>query len=84
MVCDESVTNAQITSTLKKSMGKLLAEWKLFDVYRSVERLGAGKKSLAYSLTLRAEDRTLTDEECDKAIAKALKALEQIGVFLRQ
>ena len=84
LVCDESVTNAQITSTLKKSMGKLLAEWKLFDVYRSVERLGAGKKSLAYSLTLRAEDRTLTDEECDKAIAKALKALEQIGVFLRQ
>ena len=83
LVCDESVTNAQITKTMQKAMGKLLADWKLFDVYRS-ERLGAGKKSLAYALTLRAEDRTLTDEECDKAVAKALKALEEIGVFLRQ
>ncbi len=83
LVCDEEVSNAQITTTMKKAMGKLLADWQLFDVYRS-ERLGEGKKSLAYALTLRAEDRTLTDEECDKAVAKALKALEEIGVFLRK
>ena len=58
------------------------SRFKLFDVYRGAP-VPAGKKSVAYSLVLRAADRTLTVEECDKAIEKALKALSQYGITLR-
>ena len=63
-------------------MGGILEQIRLFDVYRGVP-VPAGKKSVAYSLVLRAADRTLTVEECDKAVEKALKALAGHGVTLR-
>ena len=47
--------------------GKLLEGARLFDVYRDEERVGAGKKSMAYALTYRAADRTLTSDEVDEA-----------------
>ena len=50
--------------------GKLLADVRLFDVYRDEKRVGAGKKSMAFSLTYRAADRTLTSEEVEKAHEK--------------
>ena len=53
--------------------GKLLSDMRLFDVYRDEERIGTGKKSMAYALTYRAADRTLTSEEVDKAHAKLVK-----------
>ena len=56
---------------------------KLFDVYKG-KGIPEGKKSVAYSMSLRAADRTLTDEECDKAMKKAIEALEQgFGAVLR-
>ena len=56
------------------------------DAVVAIEPLGIpeGKKSVAYSITLRAADRTLTVEECDNAVAKVMKALDKIGVALRQ
>ncbi len=45
--------------------------------------MAEGKKSLAYSLVLRAADRTLTDEEAEAAVKKVLAALESLGVVLR-
>ena len=42
-----------------------------------------GKKSVAYTITMRSSDSTLTDEEADGAVKKILKALEKIGVTLR-
>ena len=44
-----------------------------FDVYRDEERLGAGKKSMAYALEYRAADRTLTSEEVDKQHERLVK-----------
>jgi phenylalanyl-tRNA synthetase beta chain len=82
LVCPEETAHAQITGAIKISCGKILESCELFDVYRS-EQIGEGKKSMAYSLTLRASDRTLTDEECDRAVAKILRALEPLGVTLR-
>ena len=56
---------------------------KLFDVFRG-EQLGAGKKSLAYSLTFQAEDRTLTDKVVAKQQNKIVQRLEQqLGAKLR-
>ena len=72
-VVDEDVTNETLVQRMTSAGGKLLADVRLFDVYRDVKRLGAGKKSMAYALTYRAPDRTLTSEEVEKTQAKLIK-----------
>ena len=72
-VVDEDVTNERLVQCMTSAGGKLLSDVRLFDVYRDDERIGAGKKSMAYALTYRAPDRTLTGEEVEKAQAKLVK-----------
>ena len=72
-VVDESVTNEKLMQCMTSAGGKRLEGVQLFDVYRDEERIGAGKKSMAYSLTYRAADRTLTSEEVDKAHDRLVK-----------
>ena len=76
------VAVADIEAAIKKGAGKVLESVKLFDVYQG-HQVPEGKKSVSYSLTLRAPDRTLTVEECDKVMEKVLKALEEIGISMR-
>lgn len=77
-VVDEDVTCERLMQAMKSAGGKLLHSIHLFDVYRSEERLGHGKKSMAFALEYRAADRTLTGEEAEKAhnrlVAKVCKA----------
>ena len=72
-VVDESVTHEQLSRCISSAGGKLLDKAQLFDVYRDEERLGVGKKSMAYALEYRAVDRTLTTEEVDKQHARLIK-----------
>jgi phenylalanyl-tRNA synthetase beta chain len=72
-VVDEAVTHERLEQCMSSAGGKLLESVRLFDVYRDDKRIGAGKKSMAYALTYRAADRTLTSEEVDKAHAKLVK-----------
>ena len=72
-VVDEAVTNERLLQCINSAGGKLLAEAHLFDVYRDDARVGVGKKSMAYALTYRAADRTLTSEEVEKAQAKLIQ-----------
>ena len=72
-VVDESVTHEQLMRYISSAGGKLLDKAQLFDVYRDEERVGAGKKSMAYALEYRATDRTLTTEEVDKQHARLIK-----------
>ena len=72
-VVDEDVTHERMMQCMSSAGGKLLEGAQLFDVYRDEERVGAGKKSMAYALTWRAADRTLTSEEAEKAQAKLVK-----------
>ena len=82
-VCEEELTVGAISEVIAKAAGKLLEDVKLFDIFRG-EKLGAGKKSVSFRVTLRASDRTLTVEEADKASAKIIKALdEKLGIALR-
>ena len=68
---------------MKLAGGKTVESVKLFDVYRG-KQLGEGKKSVAYSVSLRAADHTLTDEEADKTAKKILTLLErELGITLR-
>ena len=63
--------------------GKLLRNIKLFDIYRGIG-VPAGKKSVAFSLELRADDRTLTDGDSEAVVSKVLAALsEKLGASLR-
>ena len=74
-VCDEEVTVAQAEDTITKAAGKLLRNIRLFDIYRGTG-IAEGKKSMAFSLELRADDRTLTDTDSEQVVNKVLAALE--------
>ena len=83
LVVDESVPAATVQSALTRGAGVLLESISLFDVYQG-ERIGEGKKSLAFSLRFRAADRTLTVEEATQARDAAVSlAAEQTGAVLR-
>ena len=83
LVCDEAVTVAQAEDVITAAAGKLLRNVKLFDIYRGVG-VAEGKKSMAFSLELRADDRTLTDTDSEAVVNKVLEALkEQLDAVLR-
>lgn len=70
IVVDEGVTCEDLERRLQSAGGKLLRGVRLFDVYRDDKRVGEGKKSMAFALTYRAEDHTLTSEEVEKVHQK--------------
>ncbi|MGI6229965.1 MAG: phenylalanine--tRNA ligase subunit beta [Tractidigestivibacter sp.] len=70
IVVDESVTCETLEQRIKSAGGKLLDSVRLFDVYRDPVRVGPGKKSMAFSLTYRAADHTLTSDEVERAHEK--------------
>ena len=83
LVCDESITVAQAEEVITAAAGKLLRDVKLFDIYRGVG-IPEGKKSMAFSLELRADDRTLTDTDSEAVVSKVLAALkEKLDAVLR-
>ena len=83
IVCDENITVAQAEAVISAAGGKLLRSVKLFDVYRGIG-VPENKKSLAFSLELRADDRTLTDADSEGTVAKILAALaEKLNATLR-
>ena len=83
LICDESITVADAETVIVESAGKLLRDIRLFDIYRGTG-VPEGKKSLAFSLSLRADDRTLTDSDSEAVISKVLAALkEKLGAILR-
>ena len=82
-VCDEAVTVAQAEEVITAAAGKLLRGVKLFDIYRGTG-VPEGKKSMAFSLELRADDRTLTDADTEGVTTKVLAALkEKLDAMLR-
>ncbi len=76
IVCNEEITVAEAENVIKTAAGKLLRNIKLFDIYRGVG-VAEGKKSLAFSLELRADDRTLTDTDTQQVVDKVLSALKE-------
>ena len=83
LICDEAVTVAQAEDVISAAAGKLLRSVKLFDIYRGVG-VPEGKKSMAFSLELRADDRTLTDTDSESVVTKVLSALkEKLDAILR-
>lgn len=81
-VCEKSIPVVSLEKLIATAVGKTLENIALFDVYEGAQ-VEAGMKSVAFSLRLRSAERTLTDEDADSAVKKAIKALEKIGVSLR-
>lgn len=82
MLVPMSVTAGEIEDMLVQRSGKLLESVKLFDVYVGAQVL-AGYKSMAYTVTLRAQDHTLTEDEINGTVKKILNGLEQLDIKLR-
>lgn len=81
-VVDADTPVLHIEKAIAKACGKILESIELFDVYQGAQ-LGEGKKSVAWGLRFRSAERTLTDEECNNAVNKAIKAAEGLGAVLR-
>ena len=73
---DEAHAAARIAEAIRAAGGEYLRSVNAFDLYKDDQRLGAGKKSLAFSLEFRALDRTLTDDEVDAAMAAIVAHLQ--------
>ena len=83
LICSEDITVAQVEEVISASAGKLLRKIQLFDIYRGVG-VPEGKKSMAFSLQLRADDCTLTDSDSEAVVNNVLAAVkEQLDATLR-
>ena len=83
LVVDEEMTVGEIQKVIRKAGGKLLKKIELFDVYRGPQ-VGENKKSVAFALTYRHDDKTLTDEDVNAVHNKILTNLkEKLDVVLR-
>jgi len=83
VIVDESVPASRVEALIRQTGGKTVTDVHLFDVFRG-EQIGASKRSLAYSLTYQAPDKTMTDAEAAQIRNKIVKRLEQeIGAKLR-
>lgn len=78
----KEVLAGDIEEIIRSRGGKLLESYELFDIYEG-SQITQGYKSMAYKIVFRAPDRTLTDEEVNKAMNKIIKALEEKEVVLR-
>lgn len=82
MVVPKSILVGQIEEVIEKRGGNLLESYHLFDIYEG-SQIKEGFKSVAYSITFRAADRTLEDKEVSAVMSKILKGLENMGIELR-
>ena len=82
MVVPKEILVGQIEDVIAQRGGKILESYKLFDIYEGAQIL-AGHKSVAYSVTFRAKDHTLTDDEVSAAMKKILNGLDRMGIQLR-
>ena len=83
VVCDEAVTVGELSDCIRRGAKGLLKEVALFDIYRG-KGVDDGKKSVAFNLILRADDRSLTAEEADNDVKSILSLLEsELGATLR-
>ena len=82
LICNDDIPVLTLEKAMRNGAGNLLETIKLFDVYKG-EQIEAGKKSVAFSLILRSNDSTLTDEHTAAIIKKVMKELEKAGATLR-
>ena len=83
MVMPKSILVGQVEEVIENKGGAYLESYKLFDIYEGAQ-IKAGFKSVAYSITFRAKDKTLEEADISAAMNRILKALEEMGIELRK
>ena len=83
MVVPKSVLAGEIEAVIAQRGGKILEDYRLFDIYEG-SQIKDGFKSLAYSITFRAQDRTLEEADVAAVMKKILNGLESMGIELRK
>ncbi len=83
MVMPKEILVGQVEDVIEKKGGAYLESYKLFDLYEGAQ-IKAGFKSVAYSIVFRAKDKTLEESDVTAAMTRILKALEEMGIELRQ
>ena len=76
ILCDRELPVAKLKDVIVSNVGKLLEKIELFDVYQG-DQIPEGKKSVAYSFTMRSDNATLSDEQCDKIVRKIVEGLKE-------
>lgn len=82
IVCDETLPAGELEKAIRKAVGNILESVTLFDVYQG-KQIAEGKKSVAYAISMRSHEGTLTDEQADAAVKRVLKELANLGAELR-
>ena len=83
ILIDKNISSDEIAKAIKKAAGSLLTNTEIFDVYEG-KNIPEGKRSIAYSLSFGANDRTLTDEEINNIMNKVIENLQnKMGAELR-
>ena len=83
MVMKKEILAGQVEEVIRKNGSKLLESYHLFDIYEGAQ-IKEGCKSMAYSISFRALDRTLEDKDVTEVMNKILKGLSALGIELRQ
>jgi len=83
MMCSKGILAGEIENCIRENAGEHLENLELFDVYEGTQ-IAAGYKSLAYSLSFRAKDKTMEEEEITQIMNRIIKALAKMNVELRQ
>ncbi len=81
-LCEKGLTVGAMEKVMKEKGGNILEKVELFDIYEG-KQIAEGMKSVAFSLTFRASDRTLSDEEIDGKIKKMIDGIVALGATLR-
>ncbi len=82
-VCSRDIPVLMLERLIKNAIGKTLENITLFDVYTGAQ-IAENMKSVAFNIRMRSPERTLTDEEADAAMKRAIKALAENGIELRK
>jgi phenylalanyl-tRNA synthetase beta chain len=84
IIVSDDVKSADVETAIRRAGGSTLSAVTLFDVYRS-EQIGAGKKSLAYTLTYQGTDKTIGEADVEKLRNKIIRSVEtQLGATVRK
>ena len=83
LICDIKIPVGDLEECIIRSGGEYLKNCELFDVYTG-HHIAEGRKSVAFSLTMRSDDHTLTDDDAEKTVAAVLRALDsEFGAVIR-
>ena len=82
IVMPKKIMVGSIEDIIRKCSGSLLESFELFDIYEGAQ-IGAGFKSVAYTITFRAQDRTLEDKDVNSIMDRIIASLKELGIVLR-